>query len=51
MLCLLYELCQNTRNFSCEIKFDIIKTLVRIITNGFEPSQQDANVLNGELVY
>jgi hypothetical protein len=22
----------------------------RIITNGFEPSQQDVNVLNGELV-
>nr|DAN44989.1 MAG TPA: hypothetical protein [Ackermannviridae sp.] len=27
-----------------------LKLYVRIITNGFEPSQQDVNVLNGELV-
>lgn len=27
-----------------------LKPYVRIITTGFEPSQQDVNVLNGELV-
>lgn len=27
-----------------------LKSYARIITNGFEPSQQDVNAFNGELV-
>ena len=50
-----YELCQNTPNFSREMngiffvykKFEIVKYIWYNKT-GFEPSQQDANVLGGE---
>ena len=38
---------------TCVVKLNLqlLKPYVRIIKNGFEPSQQDANVLNGELVH